>query len=83
MTSVVDTKVAIRTFNACVKDKGGASCGAERKAAVAGMSGAVKSECGAFTEDFFGCFVHRYRLSSCSDATVSKMLKCQETVIFM
>mmetsp|Transcript_5604 Transcript_5604/g.11397 ORF Transcript_5604/g.11397 Transcript_5604/m.11397 type:complete len:89 (+) Transcript_5604:92-358(+) len=78
MTSVVDTKVAIRAFKGCVKEKGGESCAAERKAVVAGIASAAKSECAPFVEDFFSCFAHRYSLSSCNDATVSKMLKCQE-----
>ena len=29
-------------------------------------------------QDFFSCFAHRYQLLSCGDATVSKMLKCQD-----
>eukprot|EP00421_Protoceratium_reticulatum_P058829 CAMPEP_0168492950 /NCGR_PEP_ID=MMETSP0228-20121227/70477_1 /TAXON_ID=133427 /ORGANISM="Protoceratium reticulatum, Strain CCCM 535 (=CCMP 1889)" /LENGTH=122 /DNA_ID=CAMNT_0008509737 /DNA_START=205 /DNA_END=571 /DNA_ORIENTATION=+ len=74
MTSIVDTKVAIRTFKSCVKGKGAESCLAERKAVVDGVSGAVKSECAAYVDDFFGCFVHRYQLSSCNDATVAKLL---------
>eukprot|EP00425_Heterocapsa_triquetra_P003081 CAMPEP_0195055604 /NCGR_PEP_ID=MMETSP0448-20130528/4242_1 /TAXON_ID=66468 /ORGANISM="Heterocapsa triquestra, Strain CCMP 448" /LENGTH=89 /DNA_ID=CAMNT_0040085283 /DNA_START=71 /DNA_END=340 /DNA_ORIENTATION=+ len=77
MSSAVDTKVAIRAFKGCVKEKGGAACTAERKAVVAGLSSNVKGECAPYVEDFFGCFVHRYQLSSCSDATVSKLLKCQ------
>mmetsp|Transcript_120122 Transcript_120122/g.234026 ORF Transcript_120122/g.234026 Transcript_120122/m.234026 type:complete len:88 (+) Transcript_120122:70-333(+) len=78
MTSVVDTKVAVRAFKQCVKDKGGDACAAERKSVVNGIAGAVKGECAPFVEDFFGCFVHKYHLSSCNDATVAKMLKCQE-----
>mmetsp|Transcript_36809 Transcript_36809/g.102143 ORF Transcript_36809/g.102143 Transcript_36809/m.102143 type:complete len:87 (-) Transcript_36809:97-357(-) len=78
MASIVDTKLAIRTFNACVKENGRGACVAERKAAVGGVAGAVKSECAPYVEDFFRCFVHRYQLSSCNDATVAKMLKCQE-----
>mmetsp|Transcript_110142 Transcript_110142/g.191005 ORF Transcript_110142/g.191005 Transcript_110142/m.191005 type:complete len:90 (-) Transcript_110142:67-336(-) len=78
MTTVVDTKVAVRAFKTCIKEKGGGdACLAERSAVVKGVSGAVKAECAPYIEDFFGCFVHRYRLSSCTDATVSNMLKCQ------
>lgn len=33
---------------------------------------------GGLRQDFFACFAHRYQLSSCGDATVSKMLKCQD-----
>ncbi|CAE8598768.1 unnamed protein product [Polarella glacialis] len=78
MTSVVDTKVALRSFRGCVKEKGAASCSAERKALVAGIAGSVKGECAPYVEDFFACFTHRYALSTCNDATVAKMLKCQE-----
>eukprot|EP00419_Tripos_fusus_P070921 CAMPEP_0172875770 /NCGR_PEP_ID=MMETSP1075-20121228/102706_1 /TAXON_ID=2916 /ORGANISM="Ceratium fusus, Strain PA161109" /LENGTH=88 /DNA_ID=CAMNT_0013726913 /DNA_START=6 /DNA_END=272 /DNA_ORIENTATION=+ len=78
MASVVDTKVAVKTFKQCVKDKGGEACQVERKAVVIGVAGAVKGECAPFVDDFFGCFVHRYHLSTCSDATVAKMIKCQE-----
>merc|ERR1712217_517049 len=78
MTTVVDTKVAIRTFKSCVKEKGSEACIGERKAVVNGVAGAVKSECSPYVEDFFKCFSHRFELSSCTDATVSKMLKCQE-----
>mmetsp|Transcript_13150 Transcript_13150/g.28981 ORF Transcript_13150/g.28981 Transcript_13150/m.28981 type:complete len:90 (-) Transcript_13150:177-446(-) len=79
MTSVADTKVAVRAYKGCVKEKGGINaCASERAAAVKGISGAVKGECSPYVEDFFTCFAHRYRLSSCSDATVSKLLKCQE-----
>mmetsp|Transcript_10335 Transcript_10335/g.26750 ORF Transcript_10335/g.26750 Transcript_10335/m.26750 type:complete len:90 (-) Transcript_10335:100-369(-) len=77
MSTAVDTKVAVRAFKGCVKEKGAAACGVEKKAVVAGLSSCVKAECAPFVEDFFGCFVHRYQLSSCSDATVAKMLKCQ------
>eukprot|EP00434_Breviolum_minutum_P039774 symbB.v1.2.035334.t1/scaffold4678.1/size36577/1 len=76
--TVNDTKAAIRSFRACVKEKGASACIGERKAAVEGVSSAVKSECSAHVEDFFSCFAHRYELSSCGDATVSKMIKCQE-----
>mmetsp|Transcript_116359 Transcript_116359/g.307514 ORF Transcript_116359/g.307514 Transcript_116359/m.307514 type:complete len:89 (-) Transcript_116359:166-432(-) len=78
MSSVTDTKVAIRTFKSCVKDKGGAACAAERAKAVGGIAAAMKTECAPFTEDFFQCFSHRFALSSCTDATVSKLLKCQD-----
>mmetsp|Transcript_75592 Transcript_75592/g.179635 ORF Transcript_75592/g.179635 Transcript_75592/m.179635 type:complete len:89 (+) Transcript_75592:90-356(+) len=78
MTSVVDTKVAVRNFKTCVKEKGASSCGDEKAAVVKGLSGIVKAECSPLSEDFFACFAHRYRLSSCSDATVAKLLKCQE-----
>mmetsp|Transcript_3578 Transcript_3578/g.7216 ORF Transcript_3578/g.7216 Transcript_3578/m.7216 type:complete len:88 (+) Transcript_3578:86-349(+) len=78
MTSVVDTKVAIRAFKGCVKEKGSEACAAERKAVALGVASAAKAECAPFVEDFFSCFAHRYSLSSCSDATVAKMLKCQE-----
>eukprot|EP00435_Cladocopium_sp_Y103_P072433 s359_g40.t1 len=76
--TVNDTKAAIRTFKACIKEKGASACIGERKAAVEGVSNAVKGECAAQVEDFFSCFAHRYQLLSCGDATVSKMLKCQE-----
>ncbi len=79
-SSAVDAKVAVRTFNQCVKEKGAAACAAERAAVVKGVGNVVKAECTPYTEDFFKCFSHRYRLSSCGDATVSKMLKCQEQV---
>mmetsp|Transcript_37491 Transcript_37491/g.95141 ORF Transcript_37491/g.95141 Transcript_37491/m.95141 type:complete len:89 (+) Transcript_37491:101-367(+) len=78
MTSVVDTKVAIRTYKAALKEKGAEASAAERKVVVNGVSKAVKSECAPYVEDFFGCFQHRFALNSCTDATVGKMLKCQE-----
>jgi len=80
MSSVVDTKVAVRTFKTCVKEKGSDNCLAERSAVTKGMSNVVKAECSAYVEDFFGCFVHRYRLNSCTDATVANLLKCQESL---
>jgi len=78
LLSVASSCQAIRTFKSCVKEKGSAACGGERKAVVNGVSGAVKSECAPYVEDFFKCFAHRFELASCTDATVSKMLKCQE-----
>nr|ABI14330.1 unknown [Pfiesteria piscicida] len=78
MASVVNAKVAVSTYQAALKEKGVEGSVAERRAAVTGVSGAVKSECSPYVEDFFGCFQHRFQLSSCTDATVGKMLKCQE-----
>ncbi|CAE7314914.1 unnamed protein product [Symbiodinium natans] len=76
--TVNDTKAAIRSFRACVKEKGASSCVGERKVVAEGLATAVKSECSPYVEDFFACFSHRYQLSSCGDATVSKLLKCQD-----
>mmetsp|Transcript_4251 Transcript_4251/g.6800 ORF Transcript_4251/g.6800 Transcript_4251/m.6800 type:complete len:88 (+) Transcript_4251:104-367(+) len=76
--TINDTKAALRSLNACSKEKGAGACIAERKAAVNGVATAVKSECAPYVEDFFSCFTHRYQLNTCNDATVSKMLKCQE-----
>jgi len=73
-----DAKVAVKAFEACKKGKGVAACSAERAVAVAAVSTVVKAECSAYTEDFFKCFTHKYQLSSCSDATVSQLLKCQD-----
>eukprot|EP00450_Noctiluca_scintillans_P011457 CAMPEP_0194507510 /NCGR_PEP_ID=MMETSP0253-20130528/37106_1 /TAXON_ID=2966 /ORGANISM="Noctiluca scintillans" /LENGTH=88 /DNA_ID=CAMNT_0039350415 /DNA_START=48 /DNA_END=314 /DNA_ORIENTATION=- len=78
MSSVDETRNAVRAFSACVKDKSAASCDAERAAVVSGIASAVKGECAPYTEDFFACFSHRYRLSTCNDSTVGKLLKCQE-----
>nr|ABV22268.1 conserved hypothetical protein [Karlodinium veneficum]ABV22269.1 conserved hypothetical protein [Karlodinium veneficum] len=78
MTSIVDSKTAARAYKSCLKEKGAAECLTQRAQVVKGVSAAVKDECSPYTEDFFGCFMHRYRLSSCTDATVKNMLKCQE-----
>merc|ERR1712194_214723 len=76
--TVVEAKAAVRAYNAAVKDKGVAASTTERKVAVNGVATAVKGECAPYVEDFFGCFNHRFALSSCTDATVGKMLRCQE-----
>eukprot|EP00443_Scrippsiella_acuminata_P061568 CAMPEP_0115502954 /NCGR_PEP_ID=MMETSP0271-20121206/69219_1 /TAXON_ID=71861 /ORGANISM="Scrippsiella trochoidea, Strain CCMP3099" /LENGTH=89 /DNA_ID=CAMNT_0002932015 /DNA_START=26 /DNA_END=295 /DNA_ORIENTATION=- len=79
MASVVDTRVAVRTYAAALKEKGhGEASAAERKVVVNGVANAVSTECAAYTADFFACFQHRFALSSCTDATVAKMLKCQQ-----
>mmetsp|Transcript_70653 Transcript_70653/g.111636 ORF Transcript_70653/g.111636 Transcript_70653/m.111636 type:complete len:89 (-) Transcript_70653:56-322(-) len=80
MASIVETKAATRAYKTCVKEKGSEACVSQRTEVVKGVSGAVKAECVAYTEDFFGCFMHRYRLNSCSDATVTNMLKCQQNL---
>mmetsp|Transcript_66201 Transcript_66201/g.194170 ORF Transcript_66201/g.194170 Transcript_66201/m.194170 type:complete len:89 (+) Transcript_66201:102-368(+) len=77
MSSAADAKVAIKAFKGCVKEKGVSACAPEKKAAVGAIASTAKGECAPFVEDFFSCFQHRYSLSSCSDATVSRMLKCQ------
>eukprot|EP00441_Pelagodinium_beii_P047843 CAMPEP_0197623608 /NCGR_PEP_ID=MMETSP1338-20131121/3594_1 /TAXON_ID=43686 ORGANISM="Pelagodinium beii, Strain RCC1491" /NCGR_SAMPLE_ID=MMETSP1338 /ASSEMBLY_ACC=CAM_ASM_000754 /LENGTH=87 /DNA_ID=CAMNT_0043193637 /DNA_START=27 /DNA_END=290 /DNA_ORIENTATION=- len=76
--TINDTKAALRAFKVCSKEKGATACIGERKAAIGGLAGAVSSECAPYVEDFFGCFSHRYQLSTCNDATVAKMIKCQE-----
>ena len=79
--SVVDARSTMRAFQSCVTNAGAgghALCETERVTAVKSIANSTSGQCAPYAEDFFQCFNHRYRLSTCNDGTVSKLLRCQE-----